>query len=82
MAPPLCIKPCSRRQLLIHPHQLRHALALAEPVGFPVRSLLVEAVGGHNRFVVALLGAAQLRGHGQVVIEIGQRAIRVLRPCV
>ena len=61
------------RQPLIHPHQLRHAGAFAV-------QLSPKAVCLHHGLVVLLVGLAQLRGHGRLVIQIGKTAIRVELP--
>ena len=36
-----------------------------------------EAVGLHNGAVVGLVGFAELWGHGGLVVEVGQAAVRV-----
>ena len=66
-------KSCCQR--LIHPHQLRHALALGHVLDG-------EAVGQHYGPVVHLVGFPQLRGHGGFIVEVGKAAVRVERPSV
>ena len=60
----------SIRQLLIHPHQLRHAACLSG-------SRHVEPIRLHDGPVVLLVGLAQLGGHGDLVVEVGKGAVRV-----
>ena len=56
----------------IHLHQSCHAVAL----GFDAAP---EAIGLHDGLVVGLVGAAQLHGHGDFIVEVGQGAIGVER---
>ena len=55
---------------LIHPHQLRHAPALGHVLDG-------EAVSLHDGLIVLLVGLAQLRGHGGLVVEVGKAGVRV-----
>ena len=57
-------------QFLIAAHELGHAAAFS---GGPDR----HAVGFHHGAVVLLVGLAQLRRHGQLIVEVGQAGIRV-----
>ena len=57
-------------QLLIHPHQLRHTAHLGG--GGHIKPIRL-----HDGSVVLLVGLAQLGGHGNFVVEVGQGAIRV-----
>ena len=56
--------------LLVHPHQPGHTGSL-------VRILDRHAVGLHDGFVVCYMGLAQLRRHGERVVQICQRAVRI-----
>ena len=56
---------------LIPPHQLPHAFGLT--------SLHVEPASLHCRPVIRLMGAAQLRRHCRLVVEVGKRAVQVER---
>lgn len=62
-------------QLLIEPHQFRHAAALRHGAH-------VKAIGPHNGPVVVLVGLAKLRGHDRFIIEVSQAGIGVQGPCV
>ncbi len=62
-------------QLLIHPHEFCHAACLGH--GFDV-----ESVGSHDGSIVALVGLAELGGHGGLVVEIGKAGFRELGPCI
>ena len=57
-------------QLLIHLHQLRHALALSHVLDG-------ETVSLHHGPVILLVSFAQLRGHGGFIVEISKAGIRV-----
>ena len=63
------------RQLLIHPHQLRHAARLGG-------GRHVKPIRLHDGPVVLLVGLPQLRGHGDLVVEVGKGAVRVEGPGV
>lgn len=65
----------SIRQLLIHPHQLRHAARLGG-------GRHVKPIRLHDGPVVLLMGLPQLRGHGDLVVEVGKGAVRVEGPGV
>ena len=57
-------------QLLVHLHQRGYAGAFGHiPDG--------EAVCLHHSPVILLVGGAQFRRHGQLIIEIGQAGIRI-----
>ena len=60
--------PC---QFLIQLKQLGHALTFRE------RGLHGKSVGLHHGAVVLLMGAAQFHGHGEFVVEVGKRGVRV-----
>lgn len=57
-------------QFLIHLHQLSHTF------GFRIQPT-PEAVGLHDCFVILLVSLAELRRHGDFIIQIGETAIRV-----
>ena len=59
-------------QPLIHLHQLRDSPGLGG--GFHV-----EPIRPHDGAVVLLVGAAQLRGHGHLVVEVGKAGVRIKR---
>ena len=66
--------PLRARQPLVHPHQPGDDLRLAQ--------VLIESILRANSCVVGVVGLAKLRGHGQVVVEVGQGAVRVEGPRV
>lgn len=66
---------CIRRQRLIAAHQFRHAAALR-------CALDRHSVRLHHRAVVLMMRPAQFAGHGDLVVQIRQRAIRIQRPRV
>ena len=57
-------------RLLVQLHQFRHAGAFRH-------GLNVEVVGPHYGPVVLLVGAAKLRRHSKLVVEIRQRGCRI-----
>ena len=56
--------------LLVDLHQFGHAGTLGG--GF-----YIEAIRLHHSAVVILVGLAKLRRHGQLVVQVGQAAVRV-----
>ena len=60
------------RHFLISSHQLRYAARLC-------RGGDVKPIGSHDCLVVVLVGLSQLRGHGHLVIQIGEGAVRIQR---